>query len=320
MILYSENTLKHKVPEGHPENPKRLKIILSSILDSYQIVHFSELANLNEILEVHSKEYVDKVINTRGYLDPDTYISDGTLVAALTSFKMAKYSFLLAKDEKDLVFALTRPPGHHAGKNGKANTSTNGFCIFNNIAGAIKLAKNYLKKVVVIDFDVHHGNGTQDIFLDDDNVIHIDLHQSYLYPFTGDNCYRTKINIPLPPYSKNDEYLYAWDNVVLPILDKIKPKIILISAGFDGYKNDGLSNTYLDEKFYYYIGNTLSNYSIAAVLEGGYSLGLKYGVRAFLDGYYGKSIKLNYKVPEDIKIKIDNIQNYILNLFSKSSI
>ncbi len=139
-----------------------------------------------ELLRVHSAEYVDIVKSLSGkfaYIDPDTYVSPGTWGTALRAFGAARKTVELALKEEGLYLALVRPPGHHAGKSGRAfNAPTLGFCIFNNAAYAAKVATEKVGKVLVIDFDAHHGNGTQEILWDDPNAVHIDLHERGIYP------------------------------------------------------------------------------------------------------------------------------------------
>ena len=303
-ILYHPYFEKHESREYHPENPQRLKFIIDSLKEKrlWNNVVKPPLAKVEEVLEVHKKEYVERVRKAielnLSHLDPDTYVSDGTWKSALAAFGASRDAMRRALTKNGLYFALVRPPGHHAGKSGIAfNAPTLGFCIFNNVAGAAKLAEKEGYRVVIIDFDVHHGNGTQEIFWEDPNVIHIDFHERNIYPGSGDiydigegEAEGTKINIPLEHYSKDDDYIYAWNEIVEPILDEVKPKVIAVSAGFDAFNGDGLATMQLTERFYYFAGASLSKFSLAVVLEGGYSIGLRKGLPAFIEGYIdGKS-------------------------------
>ena len=330
-ILYNPDVLKHKPKFYHVENPERFEAILNSLkLRGFDdIILIEGKSTIDEVLEIHSKEYVDSIVklcnDSFNYYDGDTYISNGTLDAALTAFKLAKEAVKLALKEKDLYFALTRPPGHHAGISGKAlGAMSNGFCIFNNIAGATGLAKKYLKRVIIIDFDVHHGNGTQEIFWNDENVVHIDFHQKGIYPGTGDvfdiggeEAEGTKINLPFPSHSTDFDYIFAWNDVVEPILDYFKPDVILVSAGFDAFMNDGLASMDLTETFYRFVGAKLSRYSVVAVLEGGYGVGLKYAPPAFLGGYVDAENVLgnleDYAAANsnEIKSMVENVKNIV---------
>ena len=252
-----------------------------------------------ELLRVHSAKYVNLVKSLSGkfaYIDPDTYVSPGTWEAALKAFGAARKAVELALKEKGLYLALVRPPGHHAGKAGRAfNAPTLGFCIFNNATYAAKVAKEKVGKVLVIDFDAHHGNGTQEILWDDPNAVHIDLHERGIYPGSGyedeiggEGAKGTKINLPMPHYSTEDDYIHAWDEVVLPIIHQFKPRLIVVSAGFDGFLGENLTTLRLSEAFFTHAGATLSGYPLAVIFEGGYSIGLDKGLPAFIKGYLSR--------------------------------
>jgi acetoin utilization deacetylase AcuC-like enzyme len=327
-ILYNPEVLEHRPKSYHVENPERVITILDSLKSNgfEDIILIEGKSTIDEVLEIHSKEYVDSIIKLSSafnYYDGDTYLCTKTLDAALTAFKLAKEAVNLALNDKDLYFALTRPPGHHAGISGKAlGALSNGFCIFNNIAGAVKLAKKYLKNVIIIDFDVHHGNGTQEIFWNDDRVIHIDFHQKGIYPGTGnildiggEGAEGTKINLPFSAHSTDSDYIFAWNEIVEPILDYFKPKIVFVSAGFDAFINDGLASMDLTETFYRFAGAKLSKYGVVAVLEGGYSVGLKYAPPAFLEGYVkAKDVLDNLKAispSNNTKLMVDAVKKIV---------
>lgn len=298
-ILYSEVFKAHRAEAYHPENPKRLELAVEALKTRglWENPEEPPEAEVKEILKVHSPEYVEEIrqLSERGvtYIDPDTYVSKGTWKAALKAFGAALQAAKLAIKEKDFYLALVRPPGHHAGRSGKAfSAPTLGFCIFNNAARAASLLKEKLGRAIIIDFDVHHGNGTQEIFWKDGSVIHIDIHEDGIYPGSGrvydvggEGAEGSKINIPMPHYSKDDDYIFAWREVVIPILENIEPKVVVVSAGFDAFKDDGLATMELTEKFYYFAGASLSKFSLVVVLEGGYGVGLKRGLPAFTSGY-----------------------------------
>ncbi len=276
-ILYTPIFLEHR-PEGgyHPENPRRLKRAVEGLKKAglWKNVIEPEAVQEKELLKVHDEEYVELVKElgrSFNYLDPDTYVSPGTFNAALHAFGGAvKKAVELAFEDKGLYLALVRPPGHHAGRRGGRafNAPTLGFCIFNNAAYASKLLEGLTGKALVIDFDAHHGNGTQEILWNDPNAVHIDLHERDIYPVSGyeyevggKGAEGTKVNIPMPPhYSGDDDYIYAWNEVVLRIVAQFKPKVVVISAGFDGFHGDGLTTLRLSEVFYAYAGATLSKY------------------------------------------------------------
>ena len=297
-ILYSPVFLEHKPKDYHPENPGRLMRAVESLKGAglWENVIEPEPVPEGELLRVHSAGYVSLVKSLGGefsYIDPDTYVSPGTWEAALRAFGAAKEAVELALKEKGLYLALVRPPGHHAGKSGRAfQAPTLGFCIFNNAGYAAKVAEEKLGKVLVIDFDAHHGNGTQEILWDDPNAVHIDLHERGIYPESGyedeiggEGAEGTKINLPMPHYSTDDDYIHAWDEVVLPIIDRFKPGLIVVSAGFDGFLGENLTTLGLSETFFAHAGATLSSYSLAVIFEGGYSVGLDKGLPAFIRGY-----------------------------------
>lgn len=313
-ILYNDALYLHRPPSGipHPENPSRLGIAISAIKNiriAQRIVIDSrvdfEIAALHYILRVHDKNYIELIESLcssgDAYIDSDTYVSKGTCKAAEIAVIISiKTTEIALTHSETLVFALVRPPGHHAGRYGRAmGAPTQGFCIFNNIAIAMLYAidKGYAP-IAVMDIDVHHGNGTQEIFWYEPRLIHIDIHQYGIYPGTGSIDYigggearGTKVNVPLSPYSGDDDYLYIVKELFIPIIESIKPRAIAVSAGFDAYRGDGLSEMELTQKFYRLYGTVLRVLSkrmgvgIAAVLEGGYSTGLKEGLPAFLLGF-----------------------------------
>lgn len=272
-ILYTPISLEHRPDGYHPENPGRLKRAVEGLKKAglWKNVIEPEAVQEKELLRVHDGEYVELVKElgrSFDYLDPDTYVSPGTFNAARHAFGAVKKAVELVLDEKGLYLALVRPPGHHAGRKGRAfNAPTLGFCIFNNAAYAAKLLEGLTGKALVIDFDAHHGNGTQEILWNDSDVVHIDLHERDIYPGSGyeyeiggKGAEGTKVNIPMPHYSGDDDYIYAWNEVVLPIVAQFKPDVIIVSAGFDGFHGDGLTTLRLSEVFYAYAGTTLARY------------------------------------------------------------
>ena len=309
-VGYDKRFLDHRPPPGtyHPENPDRLTIALSA-LERCSIPRRSVPApqevSREPALEIHDKSYVRLVeeLSSRGFewIDPDTYVSPGTWRAALAALALTRRLLeLLLEGSCGLAIALVRPPGHHAGRVGRAlGAPTQGFCIFNNIASVAALALSKgLSPVLIVDVDVHHGNGTQEIFWEEPRVVHVDLHGDYLYPGTGDvsdigggDGRGSKVNVPLPPGSRNDDYLYVFQRVVAPLASVAKPRVLLVSAGFDAYEGDGLASMLLNEEGYRGMGRALAcialRYSSAApllVLEGGYSEGLDKGLPAMLRG------------------------------------
>ncbi|MCX7716397.1 MAG: histone deacetylase, partial [Endomicrobia bacterium] len=218
---------------------------------------------------------------------------------AKISANIALESLKLALQNK-ITFALTRPPGHHANKD-----SLGGFCYFNNIACATNWFLNISeligdnpsdnqdnnKKVSILDIDVHHGNGTQDIFLGNEKVLFISLHQAYIYPGTGLRSEKNCINFPLPSGTTDVEYLQVL-NKALDKIKEYKPNLLGVSCGFDTFKDDPLAGLALTESCYYQIGRKISQLNLPTfcVLEGGYSKKLPYLIEHFLKGLQGNSV------------------------------
>ncbi len=294
----------HKPWRPHPESPARLRRIISSILRhglKDRVLWFKPVSTSKETLyKVHVKGYVDYVeklvTNAPAEIDPDTYVVRDSMDTALYAYGSAIEYSLKAFTENKAYILLCRPPGHHAGREGKAmGAPTQGFCIFNNIAGAIEnLLDHGLTAIAVIDFDAHHGNGTQEIFYREDKVLHIDIHQdpSTLYPYTGypgqvgeGRGEGYTVNIVLPPMAGDDCFLEVID-IIHSIITQYDPEIVMVSAGFDGYNGDGLTELRYSTKTFYSLGRLLDSLGkpVFVTLEGGYTSGLERGFPAFLAG------------------------------------
>ncbi len=219
-------------------------------------------------------------------------------LAVSASYEAAELSLRHRKH----VLVLPRPPGHHAGRAGKAlGALSNGFCIFNNAAAAVIYFREKGLKVLVIDFDVHHGNGTQEIFWEDNEVLHIDIHEEGIYPGTGNvsdvggkGAEGTKINIPLRAGANDEHYAWAISRVIKPLIKVFGPNAIIVSAGFDSHRDDPMSFINVTERTFLLFGSLihdlLNNGAIRAavtVLEGGYGLSLVKGLIAYVDGILG---------------------------------
>ena len=287
--LITSNTYQnHNTGDGHPEKIDRVTVIIDNLkkLNKKNLIWKKPSRYKRELLEnTHNKDYinfVEKSFPEKGlsFLDGDTIISPGSKEATTD----AVGSIITAIDgvqnkEFHNAFCAVRPPGHHAERN-----KAMGFCIYNNVAvGAHYLLENYkLNKIAIIDFDVHHGNGTQDIFYDNEKVLYISTHQYPLYPGTGEEKEKGKhnniFNIPLPAGTNSEEYLNAYE-FVLKRIKEFKPEFILFSAGFDAHKDDPLAQLQLTSKdFYNLTKRTLElaklycKGKVVSILEGGYDL------------------------------------------------
>ncbi len=289
-IVYDDLYLKHDTGH-HVEIPERLKAIVN-LLKARKLWEKVEkiqprFASVEEIRTNHLLDYINmiqKICSTvRGlyYLDGDTPISAQSYdVALLAAGGVITGIDNLMNKKNDIVFCLVRPPGHHAEKERGM-----GFCLFNNIAIGAKYLKNSynLKRILIFDWDVHHGNGTQNSFYEDNEVFFVSYHQYPHYPGSGhwSEMGRGKgegftLNFPMQAGSSEDDYLYLFNRVVKKILDKFKPEIILISAGFDAHRDDPLSSINLTEKSFWEMLIRMKEWCpeapIEIVLEGGYNL------------------------------------------------
>ena len=287
--LITSNTYQnHNTGDGHPEKIDRVTTIIDNLkkLNKKNLIWKKPSRYKRELLEnTHNKDYinfVEKSFPEKGlsFLDGDTIISPGSKEATTD----AVGSIITAIDgvqnkEFHNAFCAVRPPGHHAERN-----KAMGFCIYNNVAvGAHYLLEKYkFNKVAIIDFDVHHGNGTQDIFYDNEKVLYISTHQYPYYPGTGDEKekgkYNNIFNIPLPAGTTSEEYLNAYE-FVLKRIKEFKPEFILLSAGFDAHKDDPLAQFELTSKDFYNLTKRTLNLAklycegkVVSILEGGYDL------------------------------------------------
>ncbi len=308
LILYThDDCLAHNPGPGHPESPQRLR----SVLDHLAATGFGgaearwEQAPLGadaQVLLAHTAEHLQHIRDTapsggRAALDGDTMMSVGSLEAALRAVGAACEGVdrLLAQDCRS-VFCATRPPGHHA-----TPDQAMGFCLFNHAAIAALHARQVrgLGKVAVVDFDVHHGNGSQDILTGKSGILYISTHQSPLYPGTGsskENIPGNILNLPLPQGTDGSRYRDLFESSVITVLQDFQPDLLVVSAGFDAHYQDPLASLALDEEDYHWIGAALADFAanngdigLLSVLEGGYNLdALGPSVTAYLRGILGK--------------------------------
>ncbi len=289
MHLYThEACLHHNPGPGHPETPARLR----AVLEALEAPVFATLtrqvaprATRIQLERVHERAYVDQVFASAPaadivQLDADTAMSPGSLEAALRAAGAACAAVDAVLDgETTRAFCAVRPPGHHATHN-----AAMGFCLFNNVAvaAAYAIAAHGLTRVAIVDFDVHHGNGTQDIFQHDCRVLYASSHQRPLYPGTGaadEHGDGNIINAPLPPGAGSLVFRAAWNVRLLPELELFRPELVVISAGFDAHARDPLADLELEAADYTWITRRLveladcyANGRIVSVLEGGYNL------------------------------------------------
>jgi acetoin utilization deacetylase AcuC-like enzyme len=287
-LITSDTYQNHNTGDGHPEKIDRVTIIIDNFkkLDNKNLIWKKPSKFDRSLLEItHNSDYinfVEKSFPKKGlsFLDGDTIVSPGSKEATSD----AVGSIITAIDgvqnnEFKNAFCAVRPPGHHAEKN-----KAMGFCIYNNVAvGANYLIDKYkLNRIAIIDFDVHHGNGTQNIFFDNEKVLYISTHQFPYYPGSGTEHEKGKhnniFNIPLPAGTTSEEYLSAYEYVLKKITE-FKPEFILLSAGFDAHKNDPLAQFQLESKDFYELTKRTLELSkqycdgkIVSILEGGYDL------------------------------------------------
>jgi acetoin utilization deacetylase AcuC-like enzyme len=289
MRLYTHPAcLQHDPGLGHPESPARLRAVLEALDDP----RFAQLerveaprATREQLLRVHEPAYVESIYNNAPEtgslrLDPDTVMSPASLEAAerAAGAVCAAVDAVLA-DRTARAFCAVRPPGHHA-----TPDAAMGFCIFNGIAtgAAHALEAHGLERIAILDPDVHHGNGTQDIFRREPRVLYLSSHQMPLYPGTGARSERGAgniVNAPLPPQSGSREFRAAWDEILFPALEHFRPQLLLVSAGFDAHRLDPLAQLQVETEDYAWITRRICELAdkyaqgrMVSALEGGYSL------------------------------------------------
>jgi acetoin utilization deacetylase AcuC-like enzyme len=288
-FLYTHPACLDHDPGGfHPESPARLR----AVLEALAAPEFARLqrreapeAGLEDLLRVHSRGHVERLLAAvprtgHAAIDADTVMSPGSGAAALRAVGALVAAIdAVVSGAADNAFCAVRPPGHHA-----EPARSMGFCLFNNIAiGALRAREFHgLSRVAVIDFDVHHGNGTQAAFEADDSLFYGSTHQSPLYPGTGredETGVGNIVNVPLRPMSGSSQFRLAFTRRILPALDAFAPDLVLISAGFDAHRSDPLAQLLLDEDDYTWVTERLleiayrhSRGRVVSSLEGGYDL------------------------------------------------
>jgi acetoin utilization deacetylase AcuC-like enzyme len=318
-LIYHERYLDHVQSWGHPESPERLKAILNKLdkADFSIPILTPEPASDKDVQGVHTPDYVDLIKNFgEGYLDPDTNHHEDTYEIACLAAGGGLLAANLAYDENRPTFVIPRPPGHHA-----TVSSSGGFCYFNNAAiaaqGLLDKKESPAKRVAILDIDVHHGNGTHDIFFDRKDVLYISTHQWGIYPGTGHaeligdkEGEGYTVNIPFHSGTGDSSFDQAYQQIIEPILQQYKPSILLISIGTDAHYRDPLAGLELSSNGYLSISEKLINLSkhicdskIAFFLEGGYDTSvLAEIVTAILAKFQNKTYDLEFTEVRDKKL------------------
>src|SRR5271163_1383849 len=289
-LLYTHpSCLDHDPGSHHPESPERLRAVLAALSGpQYARLERREApeAAFDDVLRVHSRRHLEHILDAvpkSGHvaIDADTVLSSASGTAALhAAGAVAAAVDAVVAGEADNAFCAVRPPGHHAEPN-----RAMGFCLFNNVAiGALRARQVHdLARVAVVDFDVHHGNGTQAAFWDDASLFYGSTHQWPLYPGTGSTgetgSANNIVNVPLPPMSGSQAFRQGMTRTLLPALDRFAPQMVLISAGFDAHRSDPLAQLLLDESDYTWATERLLDIAsrhargrVVSTLEGGYDL------------------------------------------------
>ncbi|HEU4707706.1 MAG TPA: histone deacetylase family protein [Methylophilaceae bacterium] len=281
------DTLLHVMDGAHPESPARITAIKNALTASHLLeklqLHEAPLATDEELRRVHSPEYVSyirRVAPKAGLarLDADTAMGPMTLSAALHAAGAAVLATdIVMAGKADNAFCCIRPPGHHAGRSNAA-----GFCIFNNVAVGVAhaLEQHGLERIAIVDFDVHHGDGTEDIFRHNAHVMLCSTFQHPLYPGRGpDSRTDRMVNVPLPAYTDGKGFRKAVESEFRPTLERFQPQMVFVSAGFDAHVDDPLAQLQLDEEDYVWVTEFIKEIAgrfaqgrIVSTLEGGYQL------------------------------------------------
>ena len=277
---------RHEMGAHHPESPDRLHAVLAALeasgLASRLAAHEAPEATREQLARVHSGEHIDFIFDSApssgyAYLDPDTSMNPRSLSASLRAAgALVKATDLVMQGQAARAFCAVRPPGHHA-----TPTRPMGFCVFNNVAigAAHALAAHGLERVAVLDFDVHHGNGTEDAFHEDARVMLCSTFQHPYYPYSGaDSGNEHIINVPLPAMTDGRGFRAAVERVWMPALERFEPQLVFVSAGFDAHRDDPLAYLNLEDEDYRWVtekcvevAERFARGRVVSTLEGGYN-------------------------------------------------
>lgn len=315
---YREICLEHDTGSRHPESPDRLRAIRRALEGAENVEYVAaDAASKAEVITVHEEDYVQSVrqfcANGGGNWDADTVAVEETWDAAMASAGLAGWAADAALDGAngcETPFALGRPPGHHA-----VSDDAMGFCFVNNAAVAAERALEVhdVDRVAILDWDVHHGNGTQDIFYDRGDVYYVSIHEEGLYPGTGDVGETGEgpglghnLNVPFPPGCGDGDYLTVLEQVIQPEFEAFGPDLLLVSAGFDAHEQDPISRMLVSTAGYGVLADRLATFTdridaaLAFVLEGGYGLEtLSSGIREVHEVLNGKDPEIDEIEPSE---------------------
>jgi len=331
-IVEDSRFLDHRGPAGHPERPERISAVGAAIdaRDEALIRFAPRAATPDEILRVHDRSHFEQVAaasqRAPAQLDPDTYVSAESFeVALLAAGGTTDLALRVARGELDSGLAAVRPPGHHA-----ESDRAMGFCLFNNVAIAARALQEEesVDRILILDWDVHHGNGTQHFFESDPSVLYASTHQFPFYPGTGavgeigvGDGEGFTFNVPLPAGCGDSEYVGVMERLIAPAAQSFRPEMILISCGFDAHRDDPLAAMNVTREGYRDMGaivralaDDLCEGRLMFVLEGGYAAsGLMDGVNAVLDAITGDE---SLKVPKQNAVSAGNVLDTIVEQVS----
>ena len=305
VVASHPSALLHDTGPRHPERSQRVVAVLEGINATGLAIDEIEAPEItrSELALVHDPTYIEMIQAFCGLgggaLDMDTFVSAESWQAALTASGGLRALVEELETRSDATgFAVSRPPGHHAMPN-----RAMGFCLFNNVAVVAALLRSRGQRVAILDWDVHHGNGTQAMLGDDPGVLYVSIHQDHFYPFAGHiedieagEAKGTVVNVPLPAGTAGDVYRRAWDEVAIPVLTQYEPDWVLVSAGFDAHANDELASFFVEASDYGYMAGRLAgvhppNRTVFS-LEGGYDLSaLRDSARSALMGMAGDFVQ-----------------------------